>query len=270
MNSIILSLLVFLVGLLFGSFLTSFTYRYPRNISISKGRSKCPKCGRKIPWYNNIPLFSYIFLGGKCSKCRKNISVRYPLIEFITASTFLFIYRISFNCLFSQSPICIFKQNTDIFFYPLIFLLTLILLSIFFIDYKHQLIPDRLVFWGVGLIFVVLILMNFDGLFQSFYSGLVASSFLLILNLVTKGKGMGLGDVKLAILGGMMLSDINTTIAWMFLSFLTGSLVGIILILGKKAKFGKHIAFGPFLIFSLFLTLGFGDTIISYYIHFLK
>ena len=150
------------------------------------------------------------------------------------------------------------------------FLLTLILLSIFFIDFEHQLIPDKLVFWGVGLILVAFFLLDFNGLTLSIFSGFVASSFLLFLNLITKGKGMGLGDVKLAILGGMMLLNIQMTLVWIFVSFLTGAFVGIILILGKKAKFGRHIAFGPFMIFSLLLTLGFGNKFLGFYVQFLK
>ena len=264
----LLSLLVFFIGLLFGSFLSSFTYRYPLDISVAKGRSKCPKCKSVISWYHNIPLFSFLFLKGKCSSCKKGIGIRYPLIEFVTASSFLLIFTTSFNCFSYQSPICLLKQSTDMFFYPLIFLLTLILLSTFFIDFEHQLIPDNLIFLGIGLIVVVFFLLDFSGLASSIFSGLIASSFLLILNLLTKGKGMGLGDVKLAILGGMMLLNIQMTIVWIFLSFLTGALVGIILILGKKAKFGKHIPFGPFMVFSLFLTLVFGNDLINYYIQF--
>jgi leader peptidase (prepilin peptidase)/N-methyltransferase len=270
MDLIYLGFLVFVVGLLFGSFLSSFTYRYPKDISVAKGRSKCPKCNKVILWYHNIPLFSYLFLGGKCFSCKGKISVRYPLIEFITALAFLFVYKASFECFSSSSPICFLKQSSGFYFYPLIFLLTLILLSIFIIDFEHKLIPDNLVFFGIGLVFLTFLLQDFDGLVVSFLSGLIVSSFLLFLNLVTKGKGMGLGDVKLAILGGMMLIDMRMALVWMFLSFLTGALVGIILILGKKAKFGRHIAFGPFMIFSLFLVLGFGDKLIEFYTQFFK
>ena len=83
--------LVFVLGLTFGSFLTSYTYRWPRNLSFG-GRSYCNNCRKKISWYDNIPFVSYLFLGGRCRFCKGKISIRYFLVELITAATFAGFY----------------------------------------------------------------------------------------------------------------------------------------------------------------------------------
>src|SRR5260221_14472708 len=115
-----------ILGLVIGSFLSAFTYRFPRDISTAKGRSKCPRCGSLISWYDNIPLFSFILLSGKCRNCQKPISIRYPIIELTTAVVFVVV---GFNIL-----------NL---------VLACILISIFVIDFEHQIIPDELIFIGL-------------------------------------------------------------------------------------------------------------------------
>ena len=104
--------IVILLGLILGSFLGAFTYRFPKKIPFVKGRSFCPKCKKQIIWFDNIPLFSFLFLKGKCRHCKKKISFRYPLIEVISSIFFLLIY---FNY---QADL--FKVILFLFFYLLI------------------------------------------------------------------------------------------------------------------------------------------------------
>ena len=129
-------------------------------------------------------------------------------------------------------------------------LLSPILISIFFIDLDQQIIPDELVFAGI----IITLLFNFS--FSILFSGLLSSFLLLVLHLITKGKGMGLGDVKFAILGGMVVGLTNI-FSWFFIAFLTGAIVGCILILTRKYGLKSKIAFGPFLVLALFLTIFF-------------
>jgi prepilin signal peptidase PulO-like enzyme (type II secretory pathway) len=96
MTTIIFFIIITLLGLVVGSFLSAVTYRLPRGINIIKGRSFCDNCKRKISWRDNVPVFSFYFLGGKCRNCKSQISIRYPLIEFFTMLVFLFV-AISFN-----------------------------------------------------------------------------------------------------------------------------------------------------------------------------
>lgn len=231
------SLLSFLFGLIFGSFINVLIYRIPKDKVIT-GRSYCPKCKVKISWFDNIPLFSFLVLRGKCRNCKTNISLRYPLVELTTGIIFLLLFLK-------------FGLSYQIFF---LMLLSPILISTFFIDLDHQIIPDSLVFWGIGFSFFYLLLFNTEFIYSNIFAGLLSSFFLLILHFITKGKGMGLGDCKFAVLGGMVVGLTNL-FYWFLGAFLTGAIVGCILILVKKYGLKSKIAFGPFLIFALFLTI---------------
>ena len=210
----------FLLGLILGSFLSVLSYRYPRRTQFLAGRSFCPKCKAKIPWFDNIPLLSFIFLGGRCRSCRKRISLRYPMIELVTGIAFTLLW----------------PNLTDLIIFSILFL-------IFIIDLEYQIIPDPLVF--LGLLFSP---------FANLPAGFLAASFLLLIHLITRGKGMGLGDVKFAVLGGALIG-IKLMPLWLFLSFLTGALVAIILVLWRKKGLKDKIAFGPFLVIGIAASL---------------
>ena len=233
--------LLFVLGLIFGSFLSALTWRYPRGISVKKGRSICPRCKKQIAWYDNIPLLSYIFLLGRCRKCRKPISWRYPLIEFSTALGFVAIVNTQGLSLQAIYIIIIF----------------LILEGIFIIDLEHQIIPDSFVF--AGLVFALLLAPG--SLFDSLFAGFFAATLLVFIHLFTKGRGMGLGDVKFAVLGGILVGS-KLLPVWFFMAFLTGAIIGIILILGRHARLKSQIAFGPFLVAAIPLALLYGEKIL--------
>ena len=135
------------------------------------------------------------------------------------------------------------------------------MIAILIIDFEHQLIPDELIFWPYLFTLTILIMQNPDNLYLPIFTGFAASVFLLLIHLITKGKGMGLGDVKLALFGGLFFGWPQTYI-WIFLSFILGAVVGIILLALKKAKLGIPIAFGPFLIASFFITFFWGERLV--------
>ncbi len=222
-------------GLAFGSFISGLSYRYPRRLSNLKGRSFCDNCKKRISWYDNIPLFSFLLLGGKCRNCKKRISWRYPLIELSTAIGFSLIgFNIYSLLIFSLLEI------------------------IFIIDFEHKIIPDTFVFLGM---FISIFNYQFS-IYNSLLAGFIAAAFLLFIHLLTKGRGMGLGDVKFAVLGGVLVG-LRFTGLWMLLAFLTGGITGIILILMKRAGLKDQIAFGPFLVLAIPVTLICGEKIIS-------
>ena len=228
--------MLFIIGLVFGSFFAALTYRYPKRISNFSGRSFCDNCKKQIAWHDNIPLLSFLLLGGKCRKCRTKISPRYPLIELATGIGFVLIgWNLCYLALFGT------------------------LLSIFIIDFEHQIIPDDFVFAGI---LFALLLPNFS-FFNNLLAGFLTASFLVLIHIVTKGRGMGLGDVKFAVLGGAIIGLALSPI-WMLLAFLTGAAAGIILILSKKAGLKSKIAFGPFLVASIPITLLYGDMLIKF------
>ncbi len=244
---IVYYIFLLVLGLLIGSFVSVVSFRVPNGVNFIKGRSFCPKCNNRIPWYDNIPLLSFIFLKGRCRRCQKKISLRYPLIEIASGIGFL--------------TISIFALPN---FIKMVYLLIVfsLLLIIFIIDLENQIIPDSLVFVLMGVVVIYHIITQQTDLYANLLSGFLASSFLLSINMITKGRGMGLGDVKFAIAGGMFIG-LTLMPIWMFLSFLTGAISGSILILLRKKGLKSKIAFGPFLIIGLLLAEVFGEMIIN-------
>lgn len=230
---------MFVLGLAIGSFLNVVIYRLPRGMGFVKGRSFCPKCKKKINWFDNVPVISFLILKGHCRFCNKPISFQYPLIELLTGILFYLSYLSHLNFLY----------------YPLL----CGLIVIFFIDLEHKIIPDKIVL-PLIIIFTIYAILTAD--YWLLLSAAGAFLFLFLIWLATKGKGMGFGDVKLAFLMGLVLGFPNIILAF-YIAFLTGAFIGIILILGRKAKFGKPIPFGPFLAFATTLSYLWGENIIK-------
>lgn len=238
-------LFISLLSLAFGSFAGAVSYRIPRGISFTRGRSVCDGCSKKISWFDNIPLLSFIRLRGKSRCCGKKISSRYPIIE----GTSLIIGVLIF-------------YFTSSYFYLFIFYLLLIILAT---DIERMLIFD-LNIWIIFLFgFFYILLFEPDIFFPSLFAGFASALILLIINFVTSGKGMGLGDVKLAIPLGMIMG-IDRFLSFLILSFLTGGVVASILLLSRKAGLKKQIPFGPFLIVSFLAILVFKIDVFSWFV----
>jgi prepilin signal peptidase PulO-like enzyme (type II secretory pathway) len=240
---------VFVLGLVIGSFIGAYTYRWPKGISIKKGRSFCPKCKSKVGWYDNIPLFSYFLLQGKCRNCAKKISLRYPIIEFSTALLLITVYY--FYC----------KALLGAWTLPYLLVITSALIIIFVIDLENKLIPDEVTFFILSLSSLALLLSSNDNFYHVFFNAFLTSFFFLFLNFVTKGKGMGLGDVKLVLALSLVFHDWHLLVVWIFSSFVIGAFIGVLLIMIGKANWGKQIPFGPFLILAFFITIFWGNTL---------
>lgn len=261
---LVIPLLIFLLGLIIGSFLSAYTFRWPKGISVAEGRSFCPHCKSTISWRDNIPIVSFILLGAKCRNCGKPISARYPAIEFATAFLFGLLAFFYFNPSFAGSSVWVdWTGALGTLFLPVGLFIIASFIAIFVIDLENQLIPDEIVFLVFALTFSALLLTPNHSPFATLAAGFSASAFLLFLGLITRGKGMGMGDVKLALPIGSLLGWPHT-ITWLFMSFLLGGMVGLVLVLTKKSSFGKHIPFGPFLVVSFFIVAAFGEYFIRW------
>lgn len=242
------ALTAFIIGLVVGSFLNVCIYRLPRKESIAFPASHCPMCNVPLRFYDNIPVLSYLFLGGKCRYCKTPISFQYPLVELLTASLFVF-------------TMVRFGLNWSALFYAF-YLAALVI--VIFIDAEHMIIPDKVTFPGmaVGVLASVFSLIPLSWN-QSIIGLLVGGGFLYLAAVLSKG-GMGGGDIKLAAVMGSFMGWQKAFLGILLGSFL-GSIVGVALIIAGRKKRKEFIPFGPFLAWGGMVALFWGDTIILWY-----
>lgn len=246
-------LVFFLLGSAVGSFLNVVIDRTTRGESI-KGRSYCDHCRATLSTLDLIPILSFVALGARCRYCKKPLKWQYPAIEFITASlftlsTFMLVGGGNFNLI-------------TLFYYLLI---VSVLIVVAVVDFRYYLIPTTFVYTAS----LVALFYNFIFLSQSAFlehtvAAFLVALFFLIIILVTRGKGMGQGDIVLGFLIGLVLGYAATAVA-LFLAFLLGAVVSIGLIAFGKKRFGQTVPFAPFLISGFFISLYWQAQIIDWY-----
>lgn len=246
---------IFILGLIVGSFSNVCIYRIPRNKSIIYPASHCPKCRSKIKTVDNIPLLSFFLLKGRCRNCKSKISIQYPVVELLTGLIYLIIYLV--YGLSIQSLIYIILSSA--------------LIIIAFIDLNEQIVPDVISLPGIVIGFIISFFVSYISYMNSALGVLVGGGIILIIGLagsvIFKKEAMGGGDVKLAAMIGAFLGWRYIIIS-LFLGFFLGALAGIFLILSKIKSREDAIPFGPFIVLGSFITLLWGEKIISWYIGF--
>ncbi len=249
---------IFLFGLIVGSFLNCVIYRLEVGGNFLKGRSFCPYCKHELAWQDLIPILSFMFLRGECRHCQKKISWQYPLVEISTAVIFLLIFNYQFLIL-KQFPILSFL---NLIYY---WIIASFLIIIFVYDLKHYIIPDKIIYPAIATVFVCNLLKSDIHWMSDFLiSACGAALFFLLIVLVSRGRWMGVGDIKLAFLMGLVLGWPNILVA-LLLAFYIGAIAGLVLIVYGRKKLKSEIPFGPFLVTGTFLALFFGNKLISWY-----
>lgn len=255
---IVIYTLVAIFGLCVGSFLNVVIYRVPEGMSLATPGSHCTSCGYSLRWYDNIPILSYLILGGKCRKCKTHISIRYTLVE------------IANMVLWLVAAILFWKESTGSIVYACSAMLaSSVLICIFFIDLEHMLIFNR---FTISIAVLGIIMMFFDNnttiidhiiggvsgavLFVALYFGAI---------LVLKKEGFGWGDVKLVAAAGLMLGWQRLILAMLIASVL-GCIVLVIIKLVNKDEDGKEYPFAPFIVVGMMTSLLFGSPIINWYL----
>lgn len=251
-----MTLLIFIYGLIIGSFLNVCIYRIPRGESIAWPGSHCPACSHDLKWYDNIPLFSYLMLRGKCRYCKTTISPQYPLVESLNAFAYIIIYLK-------------FGFEVDFIFYSL---MSSVLVAIIFIDLKEMIIPDSLVL-SVLVMSIIHKAVNYFlyGISPELIGsilGLLLAGGLFLAIVIVSGGGMGGGDVTLIGALGFVLG-VKFIVLNIFLSFMLGAIISIFLLAAKIKTRKDPIPFGPFIVLGFFITVLWGRDIINWYINLL-
>ncbi len=228
---------VFCLGLLVGSFLNVCAERLPEGESVLWGRSHCDFCKKTLRWYELIPLVSYILQRGRCLRCRKKLSLQYPIMELVTGAGFVALFH------YTSGPLLSFIALAGLFS---------VLLVIFVADLKYQIIPDSMVWAGITFSVMYIYTSGQWPIFIANYlfSAIISTLAFWALWAITRGRGMGLGDVKFAFVMGLFLGYPGVIVAF-YIAFLTGAIVGVILMITGKKKWKSKIAFGPFLILGM-------------------
>ena len=264
------TILVFIYGLLFGSFFNVVGYRVPNNISIVKPRSFCPKCKHELKWYENIPLFSFLIQGGKCRKCGCRISLFYPFIELSTGILFAISY-----ILFGFSLNFVIAILTASF-------LVIVIVS----DFSYLIIPDEvtLAFSILSILFQFIIdgwSLALSSIFYGLFLFLLMYFIMLIGSKIMNEEALGGGDVKLMFFVGTVLNvisplnlvDISTYTALtngFFQLFLSSCFALPFALISRFIKKGRIIPFGPFILLSLMIMFFGSFDFFSFFNYFLK
>jgi leader peptidase (prepilin peptidase) / N-methyltransferase len=275
--TILILTLIFALGLIIGSFLNALEYRIGTKLSITKGRSICPKCKKQIAWYDNIPVVSYLFLLGNCRQCKKQISLQYPLIEIITGISFVAVFwkiTTSSSLLEMTSDISVLAESKTIIGIICLLLAASCLILIALHDAKTSYIVSPAVYVGV-VAMLIYRLTSYTGEVSlssiwSFYNPILIATAIPVLlfaglHFFSRGKWMGAGDIELAVLIGLFAGWPGILPAYYF-AFIVGSIWGLIQIyLTKKAKMKSEMPFGPFLAAGALFGFTFGQQIIDIY-----
>lgn len=241
---------IFIAGLIFGSFLNALIWRWGPNTKVQTVRSICPQCRKQLFWYHNIPIISFVFLKGRCAFCQKHISWQYPLIELVAALLFV---RVGMH-------------HDAVFDIMLVrdLIIALLLLAIALYDYRYRLILDRFTTIPALLYFLLAIVFRWNSWENMVLGAAIGGGLFLFQFLVSKGRWVGGGDIRMGLFMGVLLGWQGTLLA-LLIAYMSGALVGVWLLMTKRATRQSEIAFGTFLAFATFVSYICGEPILDWY-----
>ncbi len=250
-------ILLFCLGLAFGSFVNVLLYRLPKGENFINSRSRCPECSFKLEWFDLIPVLSYVWLQGRCRSCKKNISPGYPLIELSFGGLAVLIFAF-FGADFGLT-----------FFWVVI---AMFLLTLFLFDIRYFILPDLILVWMAVFVVLFRLLTQILGTGsslvpwnQALIGGLILTLFLGTIWFISGGRWLGFGDVKYGFVIGLIFG-VSGGIFVLYLAVIIGGLIGLGLLVGRKADRKTKLPLGAFIsLAALVYILGQGsiDTFIS-------
>lgn len=244
-----IGVVIFIYGIIIGSFLNVCIYRIPKEESVAYPPSHCGNCNTRLRWKDLIPIISYILLGGKCRYCGQKVSKRYLLVELFTGIVFLLLYYI-YGLSFIFIKYCIASA---------------IMIVIGLIDFDTMEVYTGVTIVGIiaGIAFLAVEVWKYNGDLVGCISGVLISSIIFFI-LVYVVKGMGSGDIEIAVIGSLFLQW-KLTVFMLLSAFVIGGIVGVVLLSVKKAKKEDMMPFGPCLSIAFFITVLVGTYVIKWY-----
>ncbi len=277
---------LFVLGLIFGSFVNAWVWRLRQQLdddgepkklskkqctelSITRGRSMCPQCKHGLSTKDLIPVFSWLWLKGKCRYCKEPISRQYPLVELLTG--------VLFTASYALWPVTIAGTEWIVFIGWLVALVPLTTMAIY--DAKWYILPSKLIYIGIStyggsLLLYAIVVNNWNIFWQALFASLTYCALFLsifTLSIVAKKQGwsdkdwLGFGDVRLALLLGLLAGTVLNVFVALFLASIIGLFITLPSLLSKKASLTTQIPFGPFLILGATLALFFGSSLVEWY-----
>ncbi|MCR1834199.1 prepilin peptidase [Oceanobacillus caeni] len=246
-----ITIFFFVFGITFGSFFNVVGLRLPKNETFANDRSYCPSCKKQLQWYELIPVFSFLFQGGKCRNCKANISFIYPVVELFTGFLFAFSY---------------FKiglQTELITAILLVSMLNIILVS----DITYMLIPNKVLLFFLPFFLIMRMVHPLDPWWSPIIGSIIGFGIIAIIILFSRG-GMGAGDMKLFGVLGIILGTQKVLLAF-FLACLIGAIIGMLFMIFKVIARKQPVPFGPSIILAALISYFYGDMLINWYLRFL-
>jgi len=251
---------IIIFGLVVGSFLNVLILRLPNKESVIRGRSHCPSCKHTLGFFDLFPILSFLFLGGKCRYCHKKISIQYPLVEAVTALLFLMAYFVFIS------------EGEAISYFPLLklarawfFISAMIIIFVY--DFKKYLILDRVIYPSI-IVALLTIPLFLDGRLEKnifwgiFLAAVLGGGFFLLQYIVSHGKWVGGGDVKMGVLMGLILG-LNGILVALFFAYIIGAIFSLWFIASKQKTMKDALPFGPFLAGGTIISLFWAEPIIK-------
>jgi len=244
-------------GFIIGSFLNVVIYRLYSGDNIVKSRSKCVHCQHQLKAIDLVPFFSWLLLGRKCRYCSKNISWQYPIVELVTAILFVLGYIVLVGSISLMSTIILLQ-------YVLYLIAASFLIVIFVFDHQHQLILDKVTIPLMVIAIIFIFILQLDWL-QYLLTALAGGAWFGWQYVISKGKWIGGGDIRMGIIMGLLLGWPNLIVA-LFIAYILGAMISVYLLVSKKSERGSQIAFGTFLSVATVITWLWGGELLSWYL----
>jgi leader peptidase (prepilin peptidase)/N-methyltransferase len=243
-------IVAFVLGTVLGSFANVCIHRLPRRQSVVFPASHCPYCQQRLRPWHNLPLLSYVALGGRCATCRTSISWRYPLVELLCGLLYVFLYH--------QWGVSVPSVVFALF--------ATALLIVSFIDLEYTIIPDAITLPGIVAGLLASLWLTPVGIGNAVLGVLLGGGAFSLIVILSAGRGMGAGDIKLIAMIGAFLGW-QAVLVTIFLGASLGTVVGLSLMLLKRKRRKDPIPFGPFLALGALLTMVWGEELLDWYLH---